>query len=133
MNLLAKRLCQRGLGLTVSRLQRSLSSTGESFLNGTSIAYVEQMQEAWKADPKSVHVSWNAYFTNVAKGISPPIIAPPGIGAGQLPQAAVAAAVGTPTSAQDIANSLKIFQLVTAYQLKGHELADLDPLSKEEG
>ena len=105
-----------------------MSSTGESFLNGTSIAYVEQMHEAWKADPKSVHASWNAYFTNVSKGITPAIIAPPGIG-----PAISTPALGTASSVQDIANSLKILRLVTAYQLQGHELGNFDPLSEEDG
>ena len=132
MNVLAKRLGQRTLALTFSKLQRTMASTGESFLNGTSIAYVEQMQEAWKADPTSVHTSWNAYFTNVAKGITPPIVAPPDIAAAEFPRTGFAPATGPVASTQDIADSLKIFQLITAYQLKGHELANLDPLSKEE-
>ena len=42
----------------------------ESFLNGTSGAYVEEMFEAWSLDPKSVHVSWDAYFRGGAYQVS---------------------------------------------------------------
>ena len=38
----------------------------ESYLNGTSGAYVEEMYEAWCHDPKSVHASWDAYFRGSA-------------------------------------------------------------------
>ncbi|KAG8294253.1 hypothetical protein J6590_107118, partial [Homalodisca vitripennis] len=31
-------------------------AAAESFLNGSSSAYVEEMYNAWLADPKSVHV-----------------------------------------------------------------------------
>ena len=34
----------------------------ESYLSGTSGAYVEDMFESWAHDPKSVHASWDAYF-----------------------------------------------------------------------
>ena len=44
---------RRGLNYNVWRRWRG--STRESFLTGTSGVYVEQMHEAWKADPNSVH------------------------------------------------------------------------------
>ena len=68
------------------------------------------MYEAWQKDPQSVHISWNQYFKNVATG----------------PQMDQKAGVA---SAQDVSDHLKVMQLVTAYQLKGHQLANLDPLS----
>lgn len=36
-------------------------------MNGTSTVYIEQMYEAWRQSPASVHSSWNAYFQNVEK------------------------------------------------------------------
>ncbi|KAK6048626.1 hypothetical protein COOONC_13870 [Cooperia oncophora] len=40
-------------------------------MNATSSMYIEQMYSAWKADPKSVHASWDAYFRNVEGGAAP--------------------------------------------------------------
>lgn len=36
-------------------------------MNGTSTVYIEQMYEAWRQSPASVHSSWNAYFQNVER------------------------------------------------------------------
>ncbi|KAK6044673.1 hypothetical protein COOONC_17822, partial [Cooperia oncophora] len=53
--------------------QQSLASavSSEPFMNATSSMYIEQMYSAWKADPKSVHASWDAYFRNVEGGAAP--------------------------------------------------------------
>ncbi|KAK6009279.1 hypothetical protein OSTOST_25817, partial [Ostertagia ostertagi] len=53
--------------------QQSLASavSSEPFMNATSSTYIEQMYSAWKADPKSVHASWDAYFRNVEGGAAP--------------------------------------------------------------
>ena len=40
----------------------SESALQESYLNGSSGSYLEEMYEAWSCDPKSVHASWDAYF-----------------------------------------------------------------------
>jgi 2-oxoglutarate dehydrogenase E1 component len=102
---------------------RPFADVNESFLSGSSISYAEKMFEAWKADPKSVHVSWQAYFSNLSKGISPAFSPAPPLGV-SLP-----ISPGAMVSSKDIEDHLKIYQLITAYQLKGHELCDLDPLS----
>ena len=88
------------------------------------------MYEAWKVDPKSVHVSWQAYFSNVAKGVSPAFIPPPSLGGSVTFTVPSQAQTGAPATAKDLEDQVKIFQLINAYQLKGHELCDLDPLSK---
>jgi hypothetical protein len=41
----------------------------ETFLNGTSSLYAEQMYEMYLEDPSSVHDSWRQYFDNDGKGI----------------------------------------------------------------
>jgi len=48
-----------------------LINLSENFLDGTSAAYVEQMYDAWRKDPSSVHVSWSAYFKNIENGLAP--------------------------------------------------------------
>lgn len=37
-------------------------STKDNFMNGSNANYVEQMFSQWKANPTSVHPSWQAYF-----------------------------------------------------------------------
>lgn len=44
----------------------------ESFLNGTSSIYAEQMYDQWKKDPSSVHASWRSYFENLENGAETP-------------------------------------------------------------
>lgn len=48
--------------------RRKSSAFNEQFINGTSAVYVEQMEEEWRKDPKSVHISWQKYFQNVYEG-----------------------------------------------------------------
>jgi 2-oxoglutarate dehydrogenase E1 component len=105
-----------------------MADINESFLSGNSVSYAEKMFEAWKADPKSVHVSWQAYFSNLAKGISPAFTPPPSLG-GSVSFTPSASGITGAASSKDIEDHLKIYQLIMAYQLKGHELCDLDPLS----
>lgn len=45
--------------------------TAEPFMNGTSGVYIEQMYESWLTDHKSVHKSWDAFFSNVQAGAEP--------------------------------------------------------------
>lgn len=97
----------------------------ESFLSGSSAAYVEDMYAAWCDDPSSVHASWAAYFKQVAAG-APPGAAhatPPTI-TGQ-PLATSGAGLAPRSGPSDTARTLHLIQ---AYQKRGHEQAKLDPL-----
>ncbi|TKR81794.1 hypothetical protein L596_015612 [Steinernema carpocapsae] len=120
-----------------SRRSQSRSASSavmkESFLNGTSSIYVEQMYDSWRSDPSSVHTSWDAYFRNVEAGVAPgqAFQAPPTISS----ETAIGAAVGTSfvpqitgSSTQSIQDHLKIQLLIRSYQTRGHNIADLDPL-----
>ena len=42
----------------------------ETFLNGTSSLYAEQMYDQYLEHPDSVHPSWKLYFENMEKGVS---------------------------------------------------------------
>jgi 2-oxoglutarate dehydrogenase E1 component len=130
LSIIGKSLRRTSFLKVIGSSARSLSESNESFINGSSIAYVEKMYEAWKEDPKSVHVSWQAYFSNVAKGITPAFIPPPSLGGSVSFTAPAKGETAVAASAKDIEDHVKIYQLITAYQLKGHELCDLDPLSK---
>ncbi|KAM8853110.1 2-oxoglutarate dehydrogenase complex component E1 [Synchiropus picturatus] len=103
------------------RMQSS-SVAAEPFLNGTSTNYMEEMFTAWQEDPASVHESWNAYFLNAE------------VGAVQQNPAETwcrAQAVGgtAPSVEKLVADHLAVQSLIRAYQVRGHHVAKLDPLS----
>lgn len=99
----------------------------DSFMSGSNNIYAEQMYAAWLRDPSSVHASWNAYFTNLSKGVGSEAAfsaAPaPGSAAPSLAAAAQVPAAGTVSS-----DVLALSYLIRAYQVRGHEIANVDPL-----
>eukprot|EP00826_Nyctotherus_ovalis_P056584 TRINITY_DN766_c0_g1_i3.p1 TRINITY_DN766_c0_g1~~TRINITY_DN766_c0_g1_i3.p1 ORF type:complete len:927 (+),score=318.28 TRINITY_DN766_c0_g1_i3:259-3039(+) len=103
MNLACKRLCKY--------LQRPLLRVSASQFSTANQGYVNSMYEAWRKDPQSVHASWDQYFRTSPR-------------AGVLVQPAQSG--GT---SKDISDHMRLLQLVNAYQLKGHEIANLDPLN----
>ncbi|KAM0953283.1 putative oxoglutarate dehydrogenase (succinyl-transferring) [Dioscorea sansibarensis] len=86
-----------------------LSRLTDSFLDGTSSVYLEELQRAWEADPSSVDESWDNFFRNFVGQAS----TSPGI------------------SGQTIQESMRLLLLVRAYQVNGHMKAKLDPLGLE--
>lgn len=102
----------------------------DSFLQSNSSNYVEDMYEAWRRDPQSVHVSWNSYFKNLDAGapasaafVAPPTLVPTpagGAGVGFIP--------GAQPHSEDVVTHLKVQLLVRAYQVRGHQKAKIDPL-----
>ncbi|KIJ67496.1 hypothetical protein HYDPIDRAFT_108286 [Hydnomerulius pinastri MD-312] len=97
-----------------------------SFVTGESSYYAEEMYKHWRQDPKSVHDSWNAYFLAMERApprtkpsqSSPSLVATPTDGAPAL--------YGNGNT--ELGDHLKVQLLVRAYQVRGHHLADLDPL-----
>lgn len=45
-------------------------STNDAFANGTNAYYADEMYRLWKHDPKSVHPSWDVYFSGLDKGLT---------------------------------------------------------------
>lgn len=148
----------------------------ESFLVGDSCPYIERMFESWKKDSKSVHSSWDAYFTNVSKGVPPgqAFVLPPRIpqqsglsssipfsvggisnsGDGTMtcvslpqafyiPEAAGSLPAGasyitpeimlSPTGQQSVHDTSRVIQMVRGYQMRGHEMAKIEPLGLPPG
>ncbi|EGC32978.1 hypothetical protein DICPUDRAFT_56740 [Dictyostelium purpureum] len=91
---------------TTSNQPKSRKDLSESFLDGTSSVYVEDMYSNWLRDPTSVHKSWASFFESADKG----------------------APIGEAYIAQQVSDSMKLLLLVRAYQVRGHEMATLDPL-----
>jgi len=112
----------------------------ESFLNGSSSTYLEEMYNAWLEDPNSVHKSWNSFFGAASQDASPgsayqppPSLSVHGMPAHAMPAPAMSSlpAVQTGTvapSSKDIADHLAVQTIIRAYQVRGHHIADLDPL-----
>lgn len=44
-------------------------SSNDPFANGTNAYYADEMYRLWKQDPKSVHPSWDVYFSGLDKGL----------------------------------------------------------------
>lgn len=104
----------------------------DSFLSGNSANYVDEMYMAWKEDPSSVHISWQAYFKNMESGdmpISRAFTPPPNLvpQVGGVPTLSPSSSTGT-SQGGDVMNHLKVQLLVRAYQARGHHKADIDPL-----
>ena len=109
-----------------SSLSRAFSTKEtDSFLTGTNAVYAEEMHRAWLKDPSSVHASWAAYFKSLASGAHPAHAFTPAPAPGQpMPVSAGAGgAAPAPNSLQS-----RGMHVVRAYQVRGHERAQLDPL-----
>ncbi|ODV77028.1 alpha-ketoglutarate dehydrogenase [Suhomyces tanzawaensis NRRL Y-17324] len=110
--------------------KRWFASATDSFLQGNNSNYIDEMYDAWRQDPTSVHVSWQAYFKNIESDHVPTsqaYSAPPTI----IPTPAGGAAGFVPGSlpmSEDVVTHLKVQLLVRAYQVRGHQKAKIDPL-----
>ncbi|OMH85378.1 2-oxoglutarate dehydrogenase, mitochondrial [Zancudomyces culisetae] len=112
--------------------------SNENFLTGTSSPYVEEMYKAYLEDPQSVHSSWRAFFKNVDKGLKPgqAFAQPPTeimSGTAIIPPISdIEQMIGSQQESQDgygsVMEHLKVQLFVRAYQVRGHTIANLDPL-----
>eukprot|EP00601_Ochromonadales_sp_CCMP2298_P007503 CAMPEP_0173198280 /NCGR_PEP_ID=MMETSP1141-20130122/16605_1 /TAXON_ID=483371 /ORGANISM="non described non described, Strain CCMP2298" /LENGTH=1024 /DNA_ID=CAMNT_0014123067 /DNA_START=103 /DNA_END=3177 /DNA_ORIENTATION=- len=111
---------------TMVPAMRSFSTKIDSFLSGSNSVYVEQMYDSWLQDPKSVHISWAAYFANLDAGVpsTEAFVGLPSV----VGSTGMSGAVAPSSSVRPNSDSLGISYLIRAYQVRGHELASLDPL-----
>lgn len=125
----------------------------QNFLNGSSTTYIEEMYQAWQADPNSVHKSWDIYFRTNSVGSPPPTLgqqetsvssssdlskvlallqnlpARDSIKSGSVYQSAVSSSEPVEKLIED---HLKLYALIRSYQIRGHKRANLDPLGLKE-
>lgn len=124
---------KRVTSIVNSSSKRGYSSAGpDEFMSTANANYIDEMFEAWKEDPSSVHVSWNAYFKNMknlnipsskAFQVPPTLVGTP-TGADALPLTA-----GLSSNAdENVLLHLKVQLLCRAYQVRGHLKAHIDPL-----
>ena len=76
-----------------------------------------------------MHKSWQSVFARIDAGMPPgqTFVPPPSINSGATLQAAAVPAGGTALSGPGD-DSAKVLQLIAAYQARGHNVSDLDPL-----
>jgi len=121
-----------------------------SLLSGANATFIAEMNRAWRADPKSVDQNWNAYFEafgDLAYGgdeteSGPSWARAPSRVIGAVdPDASIKAVAeghvsGRTMNATDMRaatlDSLRAVMLIRAYRIRGHLIADLDPLSLED-
>jgi 2-oxoglutarate dehydrogenase E1 component len=103
-----------------------------SQLSGANAGFVEEMYEAWLANPASVAPTWGEYFNSLQNGGAPDIAHGPileWIGAVGRSNGKAAMA-----QSQDEAHSVDqhkqgaVLRLINAYRMRGHLAASLDPL-----
>lgn len=107
------------------------SAAAEPFLDGTSSNYVEEMYNAWLRDPASVHASWDAYFRSNTY-CAPPSLAPSQKGMVPVSQynqmyGGMQVSSGQPDEKM-IDDHLAVQAIIRSYQIRGHNVAKLDPL-----
>lgn len=112
-----------------TRTRRAAPETNDGFLHGSSANYIEEMYEAWLKDPSSVHLSWQVYFKNMANGVSPgqAYSPPPTLVPSASARLPVLPGEGA-AAGSDVIDHMKIQLLTRAYQVRGHHIANLDPL-----
>ena len=88
------------------------------------------MYLAWKDDPSSVHKSWDAYF-KTGQYTAPPDLYEPYSSSTREPaprSSSPSASSSSSPSSSGAVDPAKIVQLVRAFQVRGHLIANLDPL-----
>ncbi|KAH9080684.1 2-oxoglutarate dehydrogenase complex E1 component mitochondrial precursor [Lactarius deliciosus] len=103
----------------------SSPSPNDPFANGTNTHYAEEMYRHWRKDPASVHASWDAYFSGLEKGLGPNAFQP---APRFLPTPSDGAPALHASGGAQLDDHLKVQLLVRAYQVRGHHVAELDPL-----
>ncbi|XP_028585075.2 2-oxoglutarate dehydrogenase-like, mitochondrial isoform X1 [Podarcis muralis] len=113
---------------------RSYVSPGatEPFLSGSNSNYVEEMYYAWLDNPKSVHKSWDLFFRNATAGAFPgqafqtPL---PDLSGSKTSLVQSHGLTKSPAKAEKLVEDhLAVQSLIRAYQIRGHHVAQLDPL-----
>ena len=118
--------------------------TLESLLTGENAAYVDAQYTAWRRDPSSVEPEWAQLFAqfdaeqgtaHIGNGSGGPL-------PGQVPRfptqsifSSAPAAPGATTQAEVMAaaaRQARVAQLINAFRVRGHTMADIDPLERME-
>jgi 2-oxoglutarate dehydrogenase E1 component len=117
---------------------------GATFLSGANAEFIAELYSRYLEDPGAVDESWRQFFADFAddpKAVRAERAGPPWArplpplngDAAPEPTAAPVAAAASPEAVQEAASaSIRALQLIRAYRVRGHLLADLDPLGLEQ-
>jgi 2-oxoglutarate dehydrogenase E1 component len=107
-----------------------LDQYGTSHLQGANATYVEWLYEQYLAEPGSVPAEWRSYFSSLG-ATSPEVPHGPIVQAvaERLRKRNGAATAAAPAeTAPAIEKQAAVSRLIQVYSLRGHQIADLDPL-----
>ncbi|KAH0510246.1 2-oxoglutarate dehydrogenase-like, mitochondrial [Microtus ochrogaster] len=107
------------------RMSSGPPTTVPSSRSGVSSSYMEEMYFAWLENPQSVHKSWDSFFQKASKEVSlgPAQPQPPAV----IHEIRPSVSSCTKTS-KLVEDHLAVQSLIRAYQIRGHHVAQLDPL-----
>ncbi|MGO9832522.1 MAG: 2-oxoglutarate dehydrogenase E1 component [Myxococcaceae bacterium] len=113
-------------------------ATQDSFLTGANIDFIEGLYARWLEDPDSIDASWRELFQRSGGGR--PLTSdtprtnghglPPAARAGNGATASALAVEPPAVSAADMGLQARVDQTLYAFRLRGHLLAQLDPLGR---
>ncbi|HEY1089387.1 MAG TPA: thiamine pyrophosphate-dependent enzyme, partial [Archangium sp.] len=100
------------------------STLSDSFLTGANIDFIEALYSRFLSDPNSVEPSWKELFSTLQREGKPLIID----GLTLVPPKKSNGSVIVGKGAEDMALQSKMDQTIIAHRLRGHLMAQLDPL-----
>uniref|UniRef100_A0A2K5HP44 2-oxoglutarate dehydrogenase-like, mitochondrial n=1 Tax=Colobus angolensis palliatus TaxID=336983 RepID=A0A2K5HP44_COLAP len=100
-------------------------ATFPSSKGGGSSSYMEEMYFAWLENPRSVHKSWDNFFRKASEEASSGSAQPRPPSVVRESRSAVSSRTKTSKLVED---HLAVQSLIRAYQIRGHHVAQLDPL-----
>ena len=101
-----------------------MSNVQDSFLSGSNIDFIEGLYARFLEDPSSVDPSWRALFERYGREGRPLVTNGKTAGALLRPSAA------PPPSVEGMGLQARVDQTIYAFRLRGHLLAQLDPLGR---
>uniref|UniRef100_A0A2K5DWT8 oxoglutarate dehydrogenase (succinyl-transferring) n=1 Tax=Aotus nancymaae TaxID=37293 RepID=A0A2K5DWT8_AOTNA len=100
-------------------------ATFPSSKGGGGSSYMEEMYFAWLENPQSVHKSWDSFFRKASEEASSGSAQPQPTSVARDSRSAVSSRTKTSKLVED---HLAVQSLIRAYQIRGHHVAQLDPL-----
>jgi 2-oxoglutarate dehydrogenase E1 component len=112
---------------TALSLEANMSNTSEfpSYLHGQNAQYLADLYAKFLEDPSSVDTSWAGVFQNLDEGAK--ALLEEAVQVERKPVTVVT--VGD--QSQALADATRAAMLIRSYQVRGHLLANLDPLNME--
>src|SRR6202022_858884 len=102
-----------------------MANVEDSYLSGANIDFIEGLYARFLEDPSSVDPSWRGVFERLARDGKPLVTNGKTADALRGRLASV-----PPPSAQSMSRQARVDQTIYAFRLRGHLLAQIDPLGR---